>query len=76
MTDCKHCITAAAKPHHGFAAGCPGCAARAVARGPNWRRCLAAGVQDRLYREELALYQVTHEDVRQAAAADQLNRKD
>ena len=73
---CPDCETAARVIHHGFRANCPGCAARAVSRGPNYRRCLAAGIQDRLYRDELELMKTTHEAVRAAAAADQLNRKD
>jgi len=73
VSDCHNCARAASAPHHGFSAFCQGCAARAVSRGPNYRRCLAAGMQDRLYREELELLKVTHEAVRAAAAADQLN---
>lgn len=72
---CPDCEAAARTPWHGFRA-CSGCAARAVSRGVNYRRCLAAGMQDRLYRDELELMKTTHEAVRAAAAADQLNRKD
>lgn len=73
---CQDCEAASRAPWHGFKAGCLGCAARAVARGANYRRCLAAGMQDRLYRDELDLMKTTHEAVRAAAAADQLNRKE
>lgn len=71
---CEDCDTAAKEPHHGFRANCKGCAARAVSRGPNWRRVRDAGMQDRRYRAELELLGVTHEAVREAAAADRLNQ--
>lgn len=67
---CDDCTKAAAELWHCFTSGCPGCAARAVARGPNFHRCRLAGRQDRRYREELALVGVTHQQVLQAAAAD------
>lgn len=73
MTDCPDCAASARAPWHGFRAACSGCAARAVSRGPNYRRCLTAGMQDRLYRDELELLGVTHQAVREAAAADKLN---
>ncbi len=75
MSDCIDCKTASAQLHHGFHANCPGCAARAVSRGSNYRRCLANGTQDRLYRDELELLKVTHAAVREAAAADRLNHQ-
>lgn len=71
--NCVDCEAAAKAPWHGFHSSCQGCAARAVSRGANYRRCLAAGMQDRQYREELELLKVTHEAVREAAAADKLN---
>jgi hypothetical protein len=71
---CDNCEQSSAREWHGFTAGCLGCAARAVARGPNWRRCLAAGAKDRLYLEELELYGVSHREVCKAAAADQLEK--
>ena len=70
MSECQDCTLSASRSWHGFSAGCPGCAARAVSRGPNYRRCLAEGRQDRRYRDELALVGVTHERVKAAAAAD------
>lgn len=70
---CVDCEAASKAPWHGFKAACPGCAARAVSRGANYRRCLAGGMQDRRYRDELDLLKVTHEAVREAAAADKLN---
>lgn len=72
MVTCVDCEAAALAPWHGFREACQGCAARAVSRGANYRRCLAAGMQDRLYRDELDLMKTTHEAVRAAAAADQL----
>lgn len=72
---CQDCEAASKVPWHGFRAGCLGCAARAVSRGPNYRRCLQAGMQDRLYRDELQLLKVTHEAVRAAAAADAINHE-
>lgn len=71
--NCPDCEAAARGPWHGFMACCQGCAARAVSRGPNYRRCLSSGMQDRLYRQELELLGVTHQAVREAAAADKLN---
>jgi hypothetical protein len=73
---CPDCEAASKALHHGFHASCPGCAARAVSRGPNYRRCLANGTQDRLYRDELELLKVTHQAVREAAAADRLNQSE
>lgn len=75
MTACQNCSKARAELWHGFTAGCPGCAARAVSRGPNFRRCRDAGRQDRRYRDELELVGVTHQQVIEAAAADFEHRK-
>lgn len=67
---CEDCTKAAAGLWHGFTAACKGCAARAVSRGPNYRRCRDAGRKDRLYCHELELVGVTHQQVLQAAAVD------
>lgn len=75
MTEpCADCTQAALGPWHGFRAGCKGCAARAVARGPNFYRCKAQGQQDRRYRDELELMKVTHDQVREAAKADAMRQ--
>lgn len=69
---CADCEAASKAPWHGFRNGCAGCAARAVARGFNFRRCRDAGTQDRAYRQELALLNVTHQQVIEAAQADHM----
>lgn len=71
---CPACIASAAEVHYEFRMGCLGCAARAVSRGPNWRRCRDAGRQDSRYQGELRQLGVTHEQVKAAAAADQLGK--
>jgi hypothetical protein len=72
---CTDCLAAAVKLHHGFAAECHGCCARAAARSPHFRRVRDAGVQDREYRALLAQFDLTHEQVRTAAAADALGKR-
>lgn len=73
---CDACATASHEVSHDFRDGCKGCAARAVARGPNFARCRKEGRQDRRYRSELELLGVTHAEVLQAHAADALNRRE
>ncbi len=67
---CPACTASAQAPHFGFRAGCQGCAARAVARGPDFHRCRTAGKQDKAYRALLAATGVTHEQVVTAAETD------
>lgn len=67
---CPDCSTAAQVPHFVFRAGCTDCAARQIARGPDFHRCRTAGKQDRQYRALLARVGVTHEQVVKAAEAD------
>lgn len=67
---CEDCAMAAKRLWGGFMAGCKGCAARAAARSPHFRRVRDAGVQDRQYRGLLQMYGVTHEAVRAAAEVD------
>lgn len=74
MVTCVDCEAASKALWCGFQAGCLGCAARAVSRGPNYRRCLSNGTQDRLYRAELETLHVTHAAVKEAAAADYLSK--
>lgn len=69
---CEACVQAAAKVSHLFYGGCRGCAARSIVRGPHFRRVQQAGMQDRQYRATLAQLGVTHEEVREQAAADML----
>lgn len=71
-TICEHCEAACKAPWHGFQAQCLGCAARAAARGPNFRASRSAGNQTRAYREELQLLGVTHAQVLEAAAQDKI----
>lgn len=75
MTTCPACAEARIRESHLFHAGCKGCAARAVSRGPNFHRCRDAGRQDRAYQGELRQLGVTHEEVR-AHRMDALNRKE
>lgn len=70
LTMCPDCLAAAEKPRHGFHSSCKGCAARAVSRGLNYWQAVRSGTQHRAYREELAALEVTHDQVKQAAAAD------
>lgn len=77
MTDstedvCVDCVKAAMTVWHSFRYGCQGCAARAVARGPNFSASRKLGNQTRRYREELAMLGVTHESVLQAHAVDKV----
>lgn len=69
-SDCPECIAAAAAPHWTFRGDCKGCAARAVARGPNFRDSRVKGAQTRRYRDELTQFGVTHDEVRAAHAVD------
>lgn len=71
---CPDCTSAAARDWHGFTADCPGCAARAVARGPNYRESLAASRQTSKYRAELQMLKVSHEQVKAAAQSDALGK--
>jgi len=70
---CADCTQATLTTWHGFTMGCKGCAARAVSRGPNFARARAEGKQDRRYRDELQLVDVTHGQVLEAAKADVLH---
>jgi hypothetical protein len=80
MPDMSHACAACAKAHAKlsgeFQGGCRGCAARAVSRGPNFRRCRDAGRTDRRYLAECAQHGVSHEEVRAEAARDAANRKE
>lgn len=67
---CPDCVAAAAGPHFIFRASCLGCAARAIARSPDFHRCRTARMQDRAYRALLAAAGVTHEQVTAASAQD------
>lgn len=72
---CPDCIRSAAEARHGFTNGCLGCAARSVARGPNYREAMASGRHTWKYRDELRLVGVTHDQVKAAAAADALGKE-
>lgn len=73
LLECDDCDHAATQPWHGFRANCPGCAARAVARGVNYASSRSRGQQTRQYREELALLHVTHQQVLEASRVDHIN---
>lgn len=67
---CRDCTAASQRSHWEFASDCKGCIARGVARGPHFRRCRDAGQLDRAYRQQLQQAGVTHDQVKEAAAAD------
>lgn len=67
---CPACTKAAVRLWGQFLAGCAGCAARGIARGPNYRRRMAVGYPEWRYTAELEAAKLTHEDVTRAAAAD------
>jgi hypothetical protein len=72
---CEDCRIATERVWHTFRANCPGCAARAVSRGPNYRESHAAGKQTRKYRDELEMLGVSHQQVLEAAKADALTKE-
>lgn len=70
---CTDCTTARERDWWGFTGGCRGCCARAASRTPHWRRVRDNGMQqDRQYRQLLAQFELTHEEVRAAAAVDRV----
>jgi hypothetical protein len=73
-TDCKACAEAAGRISGYFIAGCTGCCARGVARSPQFREALKLGTQTRAYRALLAEFELTHEQVKAAHAADAESR--
>ena len=72
---CKACAAAASELSHLFISGCMGCCARAAARSPQYRKARDTGIQDRAYRSLLEQFGLTHEQVRDAAAADVVSRE-
>ena len=70
MTDCKDCAAAKVIQHHGFAAQCPGCNARAVARSPEFSQALKTGTQWPGYLSLLGMTEVTHDEAKAAASND------
>jgi len=71
---CDACEEAAREPSHTFVHGCSGCKARAAARSQHFRRVQKTGMQDRHYREFLRQAEVTHDQVKAAAAGDALGK--
>lgn len=68
---CPACTEAERSPHWGeFIAGCRGCCARAASRSPQFHDSRKAGTQTRGYRALLEQFGLTHDEVRQAHAAD------
>lgn len=68
---CHDCVAAAQREHHDFTAGCRSCCARAAARLPQARKQREGdGFLDRSYRRLLDQFDLTHPEVRAAAAAD------
>ena len=72
---CPDCTRAASEVWGGFTYGCRGCAARAVSRGPNFKRCRDNGRQDRKYQGELRQMGTTHAEVLEQARADVMNKE-
>lgn len=68
--DCEDCTLAAAQLHHGFRAGCAGCAARSAARSQHFAQARERGTQSWEYRELLRVLGVTHEQVKAAYTSD------
>jgi hypothetical protein len=73
-TRCFDCHAALIGPAHGFTNGCTGCEARAVSRGPHFHASQQQGSLTREYIDELAKFNLTHAEVRQAAERDALGR--
>jgi hypothetical protein len=71
---CDACEKAAKRMSHEFRANCAGCCARALARGPHFRRVRDAGVLDHPYRLALQQFNLTHDEVKAAAAADRASQ--
>ena len=69
---CPDCTRAAEQLHHGFAARCPGCQSRAIARGPDYFRVRKAGKLDPTYQSLLDRIGADHAAVKAAAQADHL----
>jgi hypothetical protein len=73
---CDACEAAHRKVWHIFHAGCKGCAARAVARGPNFHEARQTGRGGWRYRAELQQFGLTHEEVKAEAALDVLHQRE
>lgn len=67
---CRDCDLAAKQPHHGFTADCLGCKARAAARSPQYREAKIAGKLTPKYKALLTQFELTHEQVKDAADRD------
>lgn len=69
---CEDCTAAATKVWGGFTNGCRGCCARALSRGPQFAAVRSRQNPEtrRAYRAALAQFQLTHDQVREAHAAD------
>lgn len=67
---CKDCEAAATQVWGVFVAGCPGCKARMIARSPQCHEAARTGRQTAAYRELLARFDVTHQQVLEAAQKD------
>lgn len=72
---CPDCTLAAQELHHGFSAGCHGCCARAASRSPHFRRVRDSGTLDRPYLALLEQFQLNHDQVKAAAAADAIGKE-
>lgn len=67
---CKDCEAAATKVWALFTAGCTGCQARAVARSPQCWDAARKGRQTQAYRDLLQRFEVSHQQVLEAAQSD------
>ena len=70
LTDCKDCDAASKIMHHGFAVGCPGCNARAVARSPEFSEAIKTDKKWPGYLSLLGKMNVTHNQAKEAARND------
>lgn len=73
--ECFDCMAAASGVHHGFSSGCRGCAARAASRSPPYAVARKTGRQDWRYRAMLELLGVSHDEVKAAAAIDDVHKE-
>jgi hypothetical protein len=65
--NCPDCTEAAARQWHGYTAGCRGCTLRGLASGPDYARVKQSKSLDSTYLRALAVFGVTHAEVKHAA---------
>lgn len=75
MSDCPDCQGATNAIWGVFTAGCKGCQARMVARSPECFEAARTGRQTAAYRELLTRFDVSHQQVLEAAQRDFQSRR-